>query len=217
MCLATSTDGISCMKPTDGVFERNGSNANNILVEDSGVSVFLDSMPGVTDHELWKMVCSQNAYASPDGLSWTKLGAVRTAEDDTKPTAYYDPSIKKYVISVRRDLPHPKGRASTVVRHVGRCETTDLTDWLQSDAPRTTGCPAIFGPDEKEPDHFDMYTNAWTPYPSMEAPTAHFFFPSMYHQFGSTPWGFGNEGLLDICLAVSQDAKNISYVEARNG
>ena len=34
----------------------------------------------------------------------------------------------------------------------------------------------------------------------------HLFFPSMYHHFGAAaPWGFGNDGLLDIRLVVSRD------------
>lgn len=65
-----------------------GSTANNILIEDSGVSVFIDDNDGIPPEERWKMVCSQNAYSSPDGLRWKLLGAVKNDEDDTKPTAY---------------------------------------------------------------------------------------------------------------------------------
>jgi hypothetical protein len=86
ICLATSTDGLTWIKPNLGIYNRNGSTANNILVEDSGVSVFLDGAKGVADSERWKMVCSGSAYASPDGLHWTKLKWTATAEDDTKPT-----------------------------------------------------------------------------------------------------------------------------------
>ena len=38
------------------------------------------------------------------------------------------------------------------------------------------------------------------------------------HHFGpSAPFGFGNDGILDIRLVVSTDGRNLSYVAARNG
>jgi len=219
ICLATSTDGVEWVKPALGIFDRNGSTANNILIEDSGVSVFLDNTAGVSAAERWKMVCSTAAYASPDGLHWTKLGNARQTEDDTKPTAYYDPEIKKYVIMVRRDISPPPNKSWSVIRFIGRCETTNLTDWLQGDAPGADGCPVVFGPDSLDPDWLDLYTNAWTPYPSIESPSVHLFFPSPYTHFaeGAAPFGFRNDGLLDIRLAVSRDGKKFSYPDARNG
>jgi hypothetical protein len=39
ICLATSSDGVVWTKPSLGIFNLNGSTANNILLEDSGVSV----------------------------------------------------------------------------------------------------------------------------------------------------------------------------------
>ena len=94
ICLATSQDGISWEKPELGIFPLNisgtMSTANNILLEDSGNSVFHDpSDPAFP----WKMVCSASAYKSKDGLRWEKLPYhTPVEEDDTKPTAYYDPS-----------------------------------------------------------------------------------------------------------------------------
>ena len=41
---------------------------------------------------------------------------------------------------------------------------------------------------------------------------AHLFFPSYYHHFGAAvPWGFGNDGLLDIRLLVSRDGTSLSF------
>lgn len=42
ICLGVSDDGVEWDKPELGIFNLNGSTANNILVEDSGVSVFID-------------------------------------------------------------------------------------------------------------------------------------------------------------------------------
>lgn len=213
ICLATSTDGLRWDKPELGIFERNGSKANNILLEDSGVSVFFD--PNASSDARWKMVCSNSAYASPDGLRWSALLPFRpVATDDTKPVAYYDPSTKQYTIVVRRDLAPPAGKSGDVVRYIGRCDTDDLTDWEKN--YNETGCPPIFGVDEKDPDHVDIYTSAWTPYPSIDDPNVvHLYFPSMYAHFDSSaPFGFSNDGLLDIRLLTSRDGYNLSYVPA---
>ena len=99
ICLAESEDGKTWTKPSLGIFKYGPHNStdNNILLEDSGNSVFEEPDGS------WKMVCSGAAYSSPDGLHWTPLPFKKTAEDDTKPTAYWDPALKKYVVSVRRD------------------------------------------------------------------------------------------------------------------
>ena len=34
-------------------------------------------------------------------------------------------------------------------------------------------CPIIFGPDHRDPDHADLYTSGWTPYPSIEHPVSY--------------------------------------------
>jgi len=168
ICLAVSTDGIKWTKPELGIFSWKNSatgvttTANNILLEDSGVSVFHDTQPGIPDTERYKMVCSAGAYASPDGLRWSKLPFAPTATDDTKPTAYYDPNLGKYVISVRRDF---GGRWN---REIGRCVTSNISDWEQeSRDPNGTevGCPSVFRCDTEDPPGLDIYTNSWTPYP----------------------------------------------------
>ena len=203
ICLATSTDGLVWTKPNLGIFARNGSTANNILLEDSGVTVFRDGNPAAPASQRWKMTCSRAAYASPDGLRWAKLPwNDDLAEDDTKPTANWDPRLGKYVVMVRRDLPGAR------TRFTGRCVTSNLSHWQQELPPLAKGCDVVFGPDDRDPaTTVDVYTNAWTPYPSMAAPVVHLQFPSFYHHFGrAAPWGFGNDGLLDIRLAFAHGA-----------
>ena len=90
ICLATSADGVTWAKPNLGIFSWNNSatgvvtKENNILLEDSGVSVFRDTKPGVPPEERYKMVCSAGAYASPDGLRWKKLPFAPTAVSRTE-------------------------------------------------------------------------------------------------------------------------------------
>jgi hypothetical protein len=71
--------------------------------------------------------------------------------------------------------------------------TDDITDW-QKEVKGKGGCDIVFGPDAIDPDLLDVYTNAFTPYPSIEQPSAHFFFPSFYQHFEGNPFGFGNDG-----------------------
>ena len=76
ICLGTSNDGLHWEKPELGIFDRNGtkgwSKANNILLEDSGVSVFLDrSSAAVASGRVWKMVCSQIRL-----ITLTRFGAL---------------------------------------------------------------------------------------------------------------------------------------------
>jgi hypothetical protein len=213
ICLATSSDGLVWTKPILGVFNLNGSTANNILIENSGVSVFIDTNPTAPPSEKWKMACSTSVYASPDGITWTALSnhTPVKAEDDTKPTAGFDPVLGKYVIYVRRDVKQPLHPAD--VRAIGRCVTSDFTNW-ESESPG--GCPVVFQPDALDPDGLDVYTNSWTPYPSAATPAGHFFFPSFYHHFSDgAPFGFGNDGLLDVRLVVSSDGINLTYVPGR--
>ena len=62
ICIAESNDGITWTKPNLGVFDRNGSTANNIVLENSGVSVFIDGNPEAPASEKFKMACSDSAY-----------------------------------------------------------------------------------------------------------------------------------------------------------
>ena len=210
---ATSPDGLTWTKPKLGLFSRNNDTANNIVLDDSGVSVFLDRNPASPASERWKMTCSSAAYGSPDGLRWSLLGKAVVHGDDTKPTGNWDPILRKYVIYDRTRI-NVRG---DVQRSIGRCETDNFTHW-EKETPGGAGpCPTVFSVDLVDPTLLDVYTNAWTPYPSIESPAVHLFFPSMYHHFGAdAPWGNGNDGLLDIRLVVSRDGKQLNYTAARN-
>jgi hypothetical protein len=224
VCLAISTDGgITWHKPVLNVFNRTwldpvagvnrSSTANNIVVEAAGNGVFIDGNPAAPASEKWKMV-SDAAFASPDGLHWTRMGRNGSRPtrqmDDTKPTGAWDPRLRKYVIYVRRDVGG---------RHIGRCVTSDFTNW-ESESPQ--GCPIVFGADshDKAADStMDVYTNSWTPYPSITTPVVHLFFPSIFHHFGSgVPFhGYSADGILDLRLVTSRDGSNLSYTDTQNG
>ena len=211
VCLAESLDGIVWTKPSLGIFKYKNpytnlsSTENNILLEDSGVSVFLD--PTASKQKQWKMVTSYFARSSPDGIDWElmcKTNKSTSDIDDTKPTAVYDPNEGAYVIYVRRD-----GKGYN--RGIGRCVTDDLCDWEKFYHPNH--CPTIF--ELENGNMADVYTNSYTPYPSIQEPSVHFFFPSIYYHFGaSRPWGFSNDGLLDIQILASKDGRNVNFIDA---
>ena len=115
------------------------------------------------------MTCSDAAFGSADGIRWMRLGKngtkPTTQMDDTKPTGNWDPALQRYVIYVRRDVGG---------RHIGRCVTDDFTNWEKESGP--TGCPVVFGADELDHESeasLDVYTNAWTPYPSASTLNTH--------------------------------------------
>jgi hypothetical protein len=207
ICLALSDDGLDWYKPALDIYNytnpitRISSANNNILLEDSGVSVFIDESADPT--ERWKLITSYNAYSSADGISWNSMcqNKSTTGIDDTKPTAFYDPNEKAYVIYVRRD-------DVDYNRKIGRCVTDDLCDWEKRYHPNH--CPIVFGVENGN--EFDIYTNSYTPYPSIKEPSVHFFFPSIYYHFGSNPWGLPNDGLMDIQILESKDGENINFV-----
>ena len=66
-------------------------------------------------------------------------------------------------------------------------------------------------------------TNAYTPYPSIDRPLLHLFFPSFFQHFAvdAAPTYYppvaGNDGILDIRLVVSRDGVNLNYTAAANG
>jgi hypothetical protein len=131
-------------------------------------------------------------------------------------TAYWDPTLKKYVIAVRRDFGG---------RKIGRCQTDNFSDWQKELTPATLqggGCPVVFAADEwageYDDDKTDVYTNAWTPYPSIDNPAIHLYFPSFYYHFNEAPFGLANDGLLDVRLIVAPayNQSHLNYTAAKN-
>ena len=136
LCLARSSDAVKWHKPSLGLYDFEGSTANNILLPCYAVSVFEDPNPLATAQERYKMFCAKEVYASPDGIQWLKLanGTAIHHTDDTNDVGWFDPKVGKYVIFVRRDLPilgrncSGKYESKNTCRLIGRCETADVLD-----------------------------------------------------------------------------------------
>ena len=210
-CVATSADGVTWSKPRLDIVLYQGQ-PSNIVGNCVSPAVFIDRKPGVPDSQRWKMLCSNTAWAGPDGWHFEPMfGAGHKSiqhKDDTMDIGGYVSSLNRYVIFVRRDIPVP-GKTPSVHRRIGRCETDDLSNW-EKFAP-ADGCESVFEPDALDPDMVDIYTSSWTRYAGVS-----WFFPTFYHQFPnsnlSSPDGFPNDGLLNIRLAVSRSTTNLSYV-----
>ena len=217
LCYATSKDGVHWEKPSLGLIERYGSRDNNILDAPIG-TVFLD--PKAPAEQRFKLLVQLHwddperggmyIYTSGDGLRW-KLHATRLFPfcPDTTNHAFYDPRIDRYVIYVRTWDP---------LRKVGRIETEDIMQpwaydkgkapnlklWGEKHTPPPCDeIPTAISYDDLDPQVSDLYTPAVHQYPW--AADAYFAFPSPYLHYPEPPAGeYGNDGLLDIQLAISR-------------
>ena len=201
LCYATSTDGIRWEKPSLGIVEFRGSKDNNIVFPLEGRNhepgcVFVDANPKCAPDARYKMVCSYGGpggagtyvFASADGLYWRPISDKPSFRNsDTGNVAFWDDRIGRYVAYIRTWTP---------MRMVGRCEFDDLANFGNEQV--------VFGYDEQDPPDVDFYTNAAVKYPF--AQDIYLIFPSAYFHYPEPPVGkHGNDGPLDIRLAVSRD------------
>src|SRR5262245_47018497 len=230
LCYAESDDGRTWRKPNLGLYEYDGSKANNILLPSVLESnVFID--PAASENERYKFVTILRArhgvtvpdgdgmyvYLSADGLRW-RLHPKRVFPfvPDTVNHALYDTRLKKYVIYVRIWDP---------LRKIGRIETDDiLQPWpYDRSVPQVTvygsprdypgkHIPTAFQYDAEDPPGSDHYNSAAVQYPWAE--DAYFMFPSPYLHFPEPPKGrLRNEGLLDIQMAVSRSGVTYQRID----
>jgi len=228
ICLATSRDGLHWERPQIGLYEFGGRKDNNIVFRDTDNSaayrgvgeaiVFLD--PHGRPQQRFKMIASKGwpdprsaglyCHTSPDGVHWTAGPRVLDICPDTANQAAWDRQRGKYVAYIRIWNP---------LRKVGRVETADiLAPWpctplgaeayfiwgKASVAVPSREFPVAFGYDREDPVPSDHYNAAAVEYPY--AQNAYVAFPSSYMHFPEPPVGkYGNDGLLDIQMAVSRD------------
>jgi len=216
-CLATSRDGIHWEKPNLGLVDYKGSKKNNILPRCG--TPFID--PKAPPRERFRGLClvyknkpleecGVFLVSSPDGIHWDEQ-AIRVLPfgPDTQNQVFYDTRLNKYVAYLRSWDP---------LRKVVRCEIDNLlAPWPYTpiaksrhlwgkDRPAVPSkeMPTALEYDIYDPLETDIYTPCVFQYPW--ADDAYFAFPSMYYHFPEPPIGkYGNDGLLDIQLAVSRN------------
>lgn len=167
-CVAESTDGLRWTKPKLGLFESQGSKANNIILANDppfshNFSPFLDSRPGCPPDERYKALAGISksglvAFVSADGLRWRKLRDTAVIPQkapfkfawmfDSQNVAFWSESEKKYLCYFR---------IWEGVRRIGRTESSDFVTWSDPVLMRqmTGGQPS---PEE------ELYTNQTDPY-----------------------------------------------------
>jgi len=156
-CYAESTDGITFTKPNLGLFEVNGTRENNVILANAAplshnFAPLLDTRPQVPPEQRYKALAGTSAsglvaFASPDGLHWTKLheGPVITeGAFDSQNVAFWSESEGCYVCYFR---------TWDGYRTISRVTSPDFVNWS---AP----VPMTYRDTPRE----HLYTNQTRPY-----------------------------------------------------
>ena len=152
-CYAHSVDGVHWVKPDLGLFERQGTRRNNVVLADQtpcshNFCPFLDTRPGVPEDERFKAVAGLHppglfVFASADGLRWRKLRPepVITAQDfafDSQNVAFWSEHEQCYVCYYR--IWHGGTSPSDLgCRWVARTTSDDFTHWSPAQEMRCDG------------------------------------------------------------------------------
>jgi hypothetical protein len=229
VCLAKSSDGgrTFAKPPLYAVTFGNSSTNNIVLVLTNGSklvtfgAVFVDGAPSAAADARFKMTVEHTGntgmdiWGSADGVHGWHLLVPRAQPSwfaDTQPVVFWDPTQREYLAYGRlhagtapgKGKPRrcPSGGPSSM-RQVGFSKTIggNLSDW--------TDVTEIFG-FESEPDCVDVYNNA-----AVRSKNAYLMVPSEYRHFNplhSHAASPGNDGILDIRLAVSSDGETFEWV-----
>ncbi len=166
-CVAYSDDGIRWTRPSLGLIEFAGSQANNIFFtgtaksfwESHNFSPFIDGNPAARPEQRYKAVtCTKIppdndkalvVYTSPDGLRWTKLfdePVMTKGGFDSHNTLFWDTRLNEYVCYLRETQKSKKS--------IARSTSKDFRHWTE---------PVVLDFGDTTPEHF--YTNGMLPYP----------------------------------------------------
>lgn len=172
-CYAESRDGIHWTKPELGLFEFDGSKANNIVWDGIGTHCFTpfkDTRPGCPPEARYKAISRGRpqgkkglyVFQSPDGIHWSPMHpepVITEGDFDSQNLAFWDPVRKRYV-----DY-HRKSRNGK--RDIMTATSEDFLHWTDPVFLEYPGAP---------PEH--LYTNAIRPYP--RAPHLKIGFPTRF-------------------------------------
>lgn len=178
-CYAESKDGINWTKPELGLYEWEGSKANNIVLAGQApfshnFAPFLDASADYGDDKRYKAFAGTSEsglfrFVSKDGIHWSKLGeqpAVRKGAFDSQNVGFWSEPEQRYVCYFRT---WSEGGYEGI-RTVSRSEA------LGFDAEWSEPVPMTFGDTPLE----HLYTNQTQPYfrkPDLYVGTAARFLP----------------------------------------
>lgn len=173
---AESDDGIRWRKPELGLYEFEGSKANNICCIDviDNFTPFIDTKPDCPAAARYKAVGIGKggllAFQSPDGIHWQRLQeapVMTKGAFDTQNIAFWDAAIGKYRAYIR-DFHNG-------IRDIRTCTSDDFMTWT---APESLQFQAGI-PDDQ------LYTNGVEPY--YRAPHLYIGFPTRYVERAWSP------------------------------
>ena len=177
-CYAESPDGIHWTKPELGLFEWDGSRANNIVLMGLGTHCFVpfrDENPDCPPEARYKGISRGRpvgkkglyVFQSPDGIHWSLIRdepVITEGAFDSQNLAFWDPVTRMYVAYHRT--------FTDGVRAIMTCTSRDFVNWSDPVLLQYPGAP-----------HQHLYTNTIRPYP--RAPHLRIGFPTRYIPEGS--------------------------------
>jgi len=169
ICYAQSQDGITWHRPELGIWDFNGSKANNIVWRGPGehnFSPFLDTNPNADPQARYKAIGGDEKglviFGSPDAIHWSLLQEEPVITEglfDSQNLAFYDELRGEYVEYHR----HFRNGVRDIM--VGR--SRDFSHWTEPEWVDFGDAPAE-----------DLYTNATVPY--FRAPHIYLGFPKRF-------------------------------------
>ena len=144
VCYAESKDGVHWTRPELGLFDFNGSKANNIIWDAAFLDNFVpfkDANPDCPPDERYKAVSSGKgglyALKSSDGIHWSYLQQdpiITRGKFDTQNNAFWDPMREQYWCYVR-DFHGPDGKPTDDtkigVRDILVATSKDFRHWTE--------------------------------------------------------------------------------------
>lgn len=185
ICLAQSSDGIHWERPEFGIFEHDGSSANNIVFTGAGshgFSPFRDPNPDAPAEARYKAFGHGKdgdarviwAHQSPDGIHWSRMSDAPVLDCcafDSQNLAFFDEVRGEYRAYVREFTGGEMGKG---LRGIKTATSPDFLHWTQ---PQWLEYPGA--PDEQ------LYTNQVHPY--YRAPHLLIGLPARYVERGWSP------------------------------
>jgi len=197
-CLAVSDDGIRWTRPNFGLFDFDGSKANNIVWGNPShnFAAFKDTNPKAKPEQLYKALQVDRsptgkkglmAYGSPDGIHWQQLSeepVFTKGAFDSQNLAFFDPNYKQYRCYFRVFI--------NGIRAVSVTTSDDFLNWSE---------PTPIDLGETLHEHF--YTNATTTY--FRAPHYYFAFPKRFMKDRQKLLDHKEKGISDAVFLSSRD------------
>lgn len=179
-CLALSKDGIHWTRPELGLFDFNGSKANNIVWFGTSAThnlvVFKDKNPAAPADARYKAIGGHGkprAYRSDDGVHWKMVAdraLVSSGTFDSQNTAFWDAARGVYRMYWRTNPNSVRSIRTAVSRDFEKF--ADEADLVYPGKPVPDNLPYL--------DRVQLYTNAVQTYP--RAPHLLIAFPTQFIQ-----------------------------------